>query len=93
MQCPGNHDLLDMDEVLHNGFGGYSVMKDKKHYYSGDPNGAWESFKTLRDIERAARRDSKADWRVILDLPLRSGEWQRHGKDEWVLIKSGLGFA
>lgn len=93
MHCPGNHDTLAMDEVLHNGFGGYRVTKDGKTFYEGDPQGEWESFKTLADIEVEARKEPEADWRVHLDLPLRSGEWQRHGDDEWVLINSGLGFA
>lgn len=93
MHCPRTEDLLPMDKVLHNGFGGYSVWKDGKHYYSGDPWGDWGSFKTLADIESEATKEPNADWRVKLDLPLRDGKWQRHGDREWVLIKSGPGFA
>lgn len=93
IHCPGSQDLLAMDEVLYNGFGGYSVSKDGKHFYSGDPNGEWDSFKTLADIEVSAKKEPESDWRVRLDNPLRDAEWQRQGDDQWVLIKSGLGFA
>lgn len=93
MHCPGNHDLLAMDTVLYNGFGGYKVVKNGELYYVGDYDKDWEYYQTLEKIEQAARKEPEKDWRVILDLPLRSGEWQRHGENEWVLIKSGLGFA
>lgn len=93
MHCPGNHDLLELDTVLYNGFGGYAVSKNGVNYYCGEPDQEWESFKTLQDIENEAVKDPEADWRVELNLPLRSGEWQRHGDSEWVLIDSGLGFA
>lgn len=95
MQCPGNHDLLEMDTVLYNGFGGYRVEKDGKLFYEGDPawDADWEKYMTLQQLEKEAQKEPKADWRVILNLPLRSGEWQRHGENEWVLINSGIGFA
>jgi hypothetical protein len=93
MHCPGNHELLEMDTELYQGFGGYMVTKDDKLFYMGDPQGEWGSFKTLANIEQEACREPNADWRVHLDLPLRDAVWQRHGPKEWVLIKTGLGFA
>ena len=92
MHCPGNHDYLSMDTVLYQGFGGYDVTKDGKHYYHA-PMDDWSNSKKLTDIEEEAVKDPDADWRINLNLPLRSGVWQRHGKDKWVLIESGLGFA
>lgn len=35
--CPGSEDLLPLNEVLYNGFGGYSVHKNGKYFWSGDP--------------------------------------------------------
>lgn len=93
MQCPGTHDLLPLDEVLYMGFGGYTVTKDGNLYYEGDPNGAWEGFKTLAEIEVEAAKEPDADWRVVLNNPMRGGTWQRHGAEEWVLVESNMGFA
>lgn len=92
MHCPGNHDLLEMDTVLYQGFGGWHVEKNGEIYYSGDPQAEWETFKTLAQIELEAAKEPDADWQVHLNNPLRDGVWQRHGASEWVLIKSGPGF-
>jgi hypothetical protein len=43
--------------------------------------------------EHRARKSPKADWRVSLNDPLRDREYQRQGKNKWVLVKSGMGFA
>jgi len=92
MQCPGNEDVLAMDTVLYNGFGGYHVKKDKKFYWAGDPQGKWESFPTLRKFENLARKE-KGTWEIVLDNPLRGATWRRKGNDEWVLTETNLGFA
>jgi hypothetical protein len=52
----------------------------------------FDGSKKVRDIEAEAALDPEHDWRVELDLPLRA-VWQRHGANEWVLIKTGQGFA
>lgn len=49
----------------------------------------WE----LKDAERAAAKRPRHDWRVLLEAPLRSQEYQRQGPKKWVLVKSGQGFA
>ena len=28
-----------------------------------------------------------------MNLPLRSAKWERKGKDNWILIEKGIGFA
>ena len=53
----------------------------------------FDACKKLRAIEAEAALDPEHDWRVELDLPLRDAVWQRHGANEWVLIKTGQGFA
>ena len=92
MQCPGNEDVLAMDTVLYNGFGGYSVWKNRKHFWSGDPSGVWDSFPTLRKFENKARKE-KARWEVKLDNPLRGATWLRTKDGVWTLIETNLGFA
>lgn len=90
--CPGNENTLPMETVLYQGFGGYHVEKDGEIYYWADSNLAWDQFKTLAQIERAARRTPGSVWRVILDNPLRGATWERH-PDGWHLIESNAGFA
>ena len=93
MQCPGTHTLLEMDTVLYQGFGGYHVEKNGEIYYFPDSDLEWNEYKTLYDIEVDALKDPEADWRVILNNPLRGGTWQRHDIEQWVLIESNMGFA
>lgn len=93
LHCPGNEDILAMDTVLYNGFGGYNVQKDGDIFYVGDPNGEWESFKTLAEIEKEAEKSPNSKWQVILNNPLRGATWERNEKGEWILIETNLGFA
>ena len=92
LNCPGSPDLLPLDTVLYYGFGGYTVRKDGKDYWAGDPQGKWESFPSLTEFEKIARR-VKGSWEVALDNPLRGAVWRRKGKDTWVLIETNQGFA
>lgn len=75
------------------GFGTAIVKKDK--YIIFRDNGGVDATKmpALRKFEYMARKDPSHDWRVRLDAPLRMREYQRHGKNKWVLVKSGRGFA
>jgi len=93
LHCPESEDVLAMDTVLYYGFGGYSVRKNGKLFYEGDPAGEWESFKTLKQIERQAKKEPKAKWEVKLDNPLRGATWQRNKNGEWILKETNQGFA
>lgn len=93
LHCAGSHDLLEMDTELYQGFGGYHVEKNGEVFYFPDSDLKWEEYKTLAQIEEDAAKEPDADWRVILNNPFRGATWQRHGKDEWVLIETNLGFA
>lgn len=92
MQCPGSHDVLAMDTVLYNGFGGYHVKYGGKFFWAGDINGEWESFPTLRKFENMARK-KPGKWEVVLDNPLRGATWRRVGNDHWALTDTNQGFA
>ena len=92
LNCPQSEDYLALDTVLYNGFGGYSVFKNRKHFWSGDMNGEWDSFPTLRKFENIARKE-KARWEIKLDNPLRGATWLREGNDKWTLIETDQGFA
>lgn len=93
IHCPGNHDRLAMNEKIIAGFGGATIYKDGEIIFDASGDLEWNDAPTLMKFELMARKEPDADWRYKLNLPLRDGEWQRHGKNEWVLIKSGMGFA
>lgn len=92
MLCPQTEETLPLNTVLYYGFGGYSVQKNGKHYFKGDPQGVWDSFPTLRKFENLARK-VRAKWEIVLDNPLRGATWRRKGKNNWVLIETNQGFA
>ena len=82
-----------MDTPIIAGFGSAVITKNGKIVYSETPNLEFEDAPKLRKFERMAKKETKADWRYKLDLPLRNAEYQRQGDNNWVLIKAGQGFA
>ncbi len=91
--CPGTEDVLQMDTVLYNGFGGYRVTKNHCLFYQGDAGGDFLSFLTLQQIEAEASKTPEDTWKVILDNPLRGATWERRIDGNWVLIETNQGFA
>lgn len=93
MHCPGSQDHLAMDEVLYYGFGGYTVYRNNKVFYEGEPDAEWEKYKTLKDIEKSAKKEPTARWKVVLNNPLRGATWRRNKEGHWVLKETNMGFA
>ena len=91
--CPSTKKLLRMRTRLYNSFGGWTITRNGKLYFTEDSDKEFDETKTLSYIERRAKLEPLKDWRAILDLPLRSAEYQRQGKSKWVLVKKGIGFA
>jgi hypothetical protein len=90
--CPSTEDLLPLDTVLYNGFGGYQVQKNGKVFYQGKPDEEWGDYKKLNVFEKLARKE-KGKWEIILNNPLRGATWRRKGKNEWILVETNQGFA
>lgn len=91
--CPKTTDVLNMDTVLYNGFGGYAVYLDRELFYQGDSNGDFDSFLTLSDIEKVVNEKPRGEWKVVLDNPLRGATWLRNMEGKWELIETNQGFA
>lgn len=89
--CPPVEPAAPLDMIVAVGFGYAGVTRDGADVWHEDNNE--EDFRTLAEFEAMAKADPDHDWRVILEAPLRSREYQRHGDDQWVLVKSGMGFA
>lgn len=82
-----------MHTRIYQGFGGWLITKNDKLIFMARPNLEWHQFPTLMKFENMARKDPDNDWRAECQLPLRDATYQRQGKNRWVLVKSGLGFA
>jgi len=93
LNCGYTGSILPMRTRLYNSFGGYMIIKDGELFFMENVKTEYEDCKTLIYIENRAKLQPESDWRVILDLPLRSAEYQRQDKSKWVLIKRGNGFA
>ena len=53
----------------------------------------WTDNRTLMFIELQARKEPNHDWRFAFRGPLRDATYQRQGRNEWVLVESGDGYA
>jgi len=92
--CEPIEKIANLDMIIAVGFGIAQVKKNGEVIYAEPINPESENeFRTLREIETKAQKDPDNDYRLILNAPLRSSEYQRHGKNKWVLIASGIGFA
>lgn len=87
---------LPMNYKILYAFGGAYITRNGKTYYFPDN---WDGtklglkkHKTLMTFELKARKN-KADWRLVNDVPLHDEVYQRQGKNNWVLVKKGIGFA
>ena len=54
---------------------------------------AWADNPTLMSIEHKARNEPNHDWRFAFRAALRDATYQRQGRNEWVLVESGDGYA
>ena len=91
--CPGTVTKLSMKTRMYSGFGGWMISRNKKLVYMGDSNLDFNEYPTILKFENMARKDPNANWLATIELPLRGGTYQRHGKNLWVLIESNQGFA
>lgn len=84
---------ISMHTRMYNGFGGWTILRDNKCFYMGPTDKEFYEYPTLMKFENEARKDPDHDWRAECFLPLRDATYQRQGKNTWILIKSGRGFA
>lgn len=84
---------LNLRTRLYNGFGGWTIHQDGELYFCGPVDKKINWYPTLLTFEYAARLNPDCDWLANLDTPLRSAVYQRQGKNRWVLIETGRGFA
>ena len=94
LNCQPIYPTLKMNRRVAVGFGMAGVTKDGAEMWS-EPNGdySWHDLPTLQTFENMARKDPDHDWRAFMFGPLHGEEYQRHGRNLWVLVKEEDGFA
>lgn len=78
------------DGIIAVGFGYAGLHRDGVPVYCEHRA---DAVMTGEAAETIAAADPDHDWRIVLDGPLWSGTFQRHGVGEWVLVERGQGFA
>lgn len=89
--CGYNHETYPLDSIIAAGFGACQVSKDDELIYC--EHAGQEEYPKLQKFEDIAAVDPDHDYRLLLVLPLREVEYQRHQMGKWVLIRSDRGFA
>lgn len=93
LNCGPKPDELPMDAVIAVGFGDASLYRDGERIMGEDPGMDFDDCPTVAQAEAIAAADPDHDWRIMFEAPLSMNEYQRHGKERWVLIRKGMGFA
>lgn len=93
LSCRGTEDLLSLDTILYNDFGGYTVYRNKKCFYQANQDTPEKKIWKMSRVEKYASMSPEDRWEVEVYLPLRGATWKRDKKGNWKLTKTNLGFA
>jgi hypothetical protein len=75
------------------GFGEASVRRDGEIVWMEDPQSEFKHCWTVMKAENLDRKDPNHDWRITLNAPMSGRTYQRHAKNQWVLVAKNNGFA
>ena len=92
LNCGVRPSFFPSDGVIAVGFGYAGLMKDGRTVYA-EPQDGEDDYMTGAQAEKLATQDPDHDWRIVLEAPLSSRTYQRHGPGEWALVEQGQGFA
>lgn len=104
LNCAPKPDVLKLTTRLAVGFGIVIVTKDENVFWRGDSMhvsvGMIERMAYSFDMGDhhqkkgcTAPREQKYDWRIKFDAPLAMNVYQRQGREKWVCVETGPGFA
>ena len=93
LNCGPRPLCLTMNSRIAVGFGMAGIFKDGKPIWMEDSKTEFQEMPTLRKFELMARKDPDHDWQAIMEGPLSGRPYQRHGPNQWMLVKQRLGFA
>ena len=76
------------------GFGYAALHCDGRPVYTENQDASGDDgLMTGSQAEAIAAADPDHDWRIVLEAPLSSHTYQRHGAGQWALVEQGDGFA
>jgi hypothetical protein len=92
LNCGYKPEIVPLGMRIAVGFGAARLTKNGEVVWE-EGNKEFKDCITVAQAEEIAAKDPDNDWRIELYGPLSEAVYQRHNKDKWVLIKTGLGFA
>lgn len=93
LNCGPQPVTLPLDAYMSVGFGSCTVSEDGIGIYDEGQVSDLEDAPRLQKFEDMAKADPDHDWRCAFYGALSEAEYQRHGPENWVLIRKGEGFA
>lgn len=92
--CSVTADILNLKTVLYFGVaGGWVIKKDGQEFFQEEGDKDWDDCKKLEAIEALIPEGDNSEYTAHLDTPMRDAVYQRHDKNQWVLIQKGPGWA
>jgi hypothetical protein len=94
LNCGPRPSFFPAGGLIAVGFGYAALHRDGEPVYT-EPNEpeSDDAYMTGAQAEAMAAADPDHDWRIVLEAPLSSRTYQRHGSDQWALVEQGMGFA
>lgn len=87
-------EVLALKTKLYNSSaGGWSVTKGGQPFFCDQRDVEFEEYYDVEHIESLIGEDPDTEYLAHVYLPLRSATYQRHSKNNWVLIENGEGYA
>lgn len=93
LHCGGADKILPMNTRLYSDFGGWTIYKDGQHYFDEDSDKDFNEAKPLSEIEEEAKKEPNSKWEACFIAALREADYLRNEKGEWILTRTGDGFA
>lgn len=95
LNCGPKPNRLNLRQRIAVGFGDAYASRDGAVVLreAHGPHVTDKDSPTVQQAENMARKDPNHDWRIRFYGPLSGQTYQRHGRNEWVLVDTDRGFA
>ncbi len=93
--CCGNTTLiLPVETKMYHGMGGmWTITKNGQHFFSDDRDVEFDQYHDLKHVEDLIGENTEDEFIADFTSPLRGSVYQRHAKNNWVLIETNEGYA
>lgn len=91
--CGTTTVILPLNTKLYYGFGGWNISKNGVEFFKDNRDVEFEDYLDLNHVENLIGDNVIDEFTAFFNSPLRDATYQRHSKNNWVLINKGDGFA